>query len=100
MRPQKECRSMKTKTNEGCSYRDYVKAARTGLHNVLGWNVKYDDIEIREGSESKDPEGNSTVDRVTFNIIKNGVLCYCKYDHMTLIVNDVEIPYIWGDGKL
>lgn len=87
---------MKTKTNEGCSRKDYLRVARLGLHLVLGWNVKYDDIELCEGTEGKDSEGNSVVATVSFNIIRNGVLCHCLYDHNHMIINDVAIPYLWG----
>ena len=79
------------KKKKGCSDHDYKVFARRGLVSRLGWSIKYDAIHLMEGSEHV-KDDKSVVDAVTFNVIKNGVLCEIHWNGVDMIVNGVVVP--------
>ena len=79
------------KNKQSCSDHDYKVFARRGLVSRLGWNIKYDAIHLMEGSEHIEEE-KPVVDAVTFNVIKNSVLCEIHWNGVDMIVNGVNVP--------
>lgn len=76
---------------QNCSDHDYKVFARRGLVMRLGWSIKYDAICLLEGTEHVEDE-KSIVDSVTFQVIKNGILCNIHWNGTSMTVNDTDIP--------